>query len=124
MLILGVFSFEIIVHCQIKFSGDINTITTMLVLALDDWEFRTFTRAFVLQFGVAGKPSLIMLSCCQDFHVDRGSLNGTEMKPLLFSLCFSNSLSADDLFVDGVLLSCISEFLSFRFRLLSFNFIP
>ena len=54
------FSFEIIVHSQSKFSGDINT---MFVLVLEDWELKTFMRAFVLLFGAAGKCSLIMLLC-------------------------------------------------------------
>ena len=50
-------------------------------------------------------------------------LNGTETINPLFSCCFL-TLSVNDLFVDGVLLPCISEFLSFRFQFLSFNFIP
>ena len=95
---------------------------TMLVLVLGDWKLRTFMRAFVLLFGVAGKCSLIMLLCCQDSCVDLGSLNVIETSNLLFSLCFL-TLSVDDLFVDGVLLSHFSECLSFCFQFLSFSFI-
>ena len=95
----------------------------MFPLALGDWELRTIMRAFVLLFGVAGKCSPIWLLCHQDFRVDLESLNGTETINLLFSLCFL-TLSVDVLFVDGVLLSRFSEFLSFHFQFPSFKFIP
>ena len=97
------FSFEIIIHCQIKFSRDINA---RLVLVLGYWELRTFIRAFVSLFGVAGEPSLIMLLCHRDFHVDLGRS---------FSLCFL-TLSVDGFFVYQVLLSCISNVFLFVFN--------
>ena len=95
-------------------SSSLETLFTMFVLVLGDWELRTYLRAFALLFGVAGKCFLILLLWRQDFRVDLGSLNGTETINLLFSLCFL-TLSIDDLYVDGVLSSLISEFLSFRF---------
>ena len=95
----------------------------MLVQVLGDWKLRTFMRAFVLLFGVAGKCSLIWPLCRGDFRVDPGNLNGTETINILFSLRFL-TLSVHYLFVDGMLSSCISEFLSFCFRFLSFNIIP
>ena len=60
----------------------------MFPLALGDWELRTIMRAFVLLFGVAGKCSPIWLLCHQDFRVDLGSLNGTELSIFYFLYVF------------------------------------
>ena len=92
----------------------------MFVLVLEDWELRTFMRAFVLLFGVAGKWSLFLVLCRQEFRVDLGSLNGTETINLLFFLCFL-TLAVDASFVDGVLLSRI--FLTFFLKHVRFCFL-